>query len=90
VPGWSLVCQSGKLSLCPGKAGQSQLTWIQTSGNSCASVALLNIVNNIPTAELGLNLAQFKEFTRDFPPALRGNQIDNFEFLKSIHNSFAR
>ncbi|KAI9827640.1 MAG: hypothetical protein M1819_006929 [Sarea resinae] len=62
----------------------------QTVGNACASVALLNIVNNIPEIELGENLQQFKEFTRDFPPPLRGDQINNFEFVKRIHNSFAR
>ncbi|KAI9847885.1 MAG: hypothetical protein M1838_000693 [Thelocarpon superellum] len=62
----------------------------QTSSNACASVALLNIVNNIPGAKLGEHLTQFKNFTRDFPPALRGDQVGNFDFLKSVHNSFAR
>ena len=53
-------------------------------------MALLNIVNNIPGAKLGEHLTQFKNFTRDFPPALRGDQVGNFDFLKSVHNSFAR
>lgn len=62
----------------------------QTASNACASVALLNIVNNIPDLELGENLQAFKEFTKDFTPALRGDAIANFRFVKEIHNSFAR
>ena len=53
-------------------------------------MALLNIVNNIPSVDLGEHLQQFKEFTRSFTPALRGEAIGNFEFVKQIHNSFAR
>ncbi|KAJ5639839.1 uncharacterized protein N7484_007701 [Penicillium longicatenatum] len=62
----------------------------QTAINACASVALLNIVNNIPDIDLGENLQHFKEFTSTFTPALRGDAINNFEFVKRIHNSFAR
>jgi ubiquitin carboxyl-terminal hydrolase L5 len=53
-------------------------------------VALLNIVNNIDDIVLGDTLASFKEFTMPFTPALRGDAIANFEFIKRIHNSFAR
>ncbi|MCJ1356926.1 MAG: hypothetical protein MMC33_006922 [Icmadophila ericetorum] len=63
---------------------------VQTIDNACASVALLNIVNNIPNIDLGENLQQFKDFTRVFTPALRGEAIGNFEFVRQIHNSFAR
>ena len=62
----------------------------QTINNACASVALLNIVNNIPEVELGENLDAFKKFTMGFSPALRGDAISHFEFVKEIHNSFAR
>ncbi|KAJ5377872.1 uncharacterized protein N7496_005281 [Penicillium cataractarum] len=62
----------------------------QTASNACASVALLNIVNNIPDLDLGENLRHFKEFTMPFTPALRGDAINNFEFVKRVHNSFAR
>ncbi|KAF3403790.1 Ubiquitin carboxyl-terminal hydrolase isozyme L5 [Penicillium rolfsii] len=62
----------------------------QTASNACASVALLNIVNNIPGIDLGENLHHFKEFTMPFTPALRGDAIKNYEFVKRIHNSFAR
>ena len=63
---------------------------LQTASNACASVALLNIVNNIPDVDLGDNLQHFKEFTMPFTPALRGDAINNFEFVKRVHNSFAR
>jgi ubiquitin carboxyl-terminal hydrolase L5 len=53
-------------------------------------VALLNIVNNIDDITLGDTLASFKAFTMPFTPALRGDAIANFEFIKRIHNSFAR
>ncbi|KAF2220051.1 ubiquitin carboxyl-terminal hydrolase, partial [Elsinoe ampelina] len=57
---------------------------------SCASVALLNIFNNLPGAQLGSELQTFKDQTTPLPPMERGEAIDNFDFMKSIHNSFAR
>ncbi|THX45927.1 cysteine proteinase [Aureobasidium pullulans] len=57
---------------------------------ACGTVALLNIVNNIPDLELGLPLQCFKEFTETFDPVARGHAIDSFDFVRKIHNSFAR
>ena len=57
---------------------------------ACATVALLNIVNNIPGLEMGKDLRNFRDFTQDMSPRLRGEAIDNFTFVKKIHNSFAR
>lgn len=57
---------------------------------SCATVALLNIINNIPGLEMGRELRAFKDFTRDMTPNQRGEAIDDFAFVKTIHNSFAR
>ncbi|KKZ62072.1 hypothetical protein EMCG_03435 [[Emmonsia] crescens] len=62
----------------------------QTSNYACASVALLNIINNVDGIELGEELQHFKDFTMPFTPALRGDAIGNFEFVKRVHNSFAR
>lgn len=62
----------------------------QATHNACASVALLNIINNIPNANLGDELQQFRDFTADLSPALRGYAVINFSFVKQIHNSFAR
>jgi hypothetical protein len=57
---------------------------------ACATFALLNIVNNIPGLEMGTELRNFKKFTQDMTPRLRGDAIDDFAFVKQIHNSFAR
>lgn len=62
----------------------------KTAANACASVALLNIVNNIDGIELGETLSNFKKFTMPFTPALRGDAIANFDFIKRTHNTFAR
>lgn len=62
----------------------------QTIKNACASVALLNIVNNVPDLELGSNLNTFKEFSRSLSPAHKGDAIANFKFVMDVHNSFAR
>jgi ubiquitin carboxyl-terminal hydrolase L5 len=57
---------------------------------ACASVALVNIVNNIKGLRMGKELRDFKEFTKDMAPLDRGDAIDNFTFVRQIHNSFAR
>ncbi|KAI6810191.1 hypothetical protein KC332_g14173 [Hortaea werneckii] len=62
----------------------------QTPDYACASFALLNIVNNIPGLRLGKELQDFKDFTQDMDPLSRGNAVDDFAFVKRIHNSFAR
>lgn len=62
----------------------------QTPDFACASFALLNIVNNIPGLELGRQLQNFKDFTQDMDPLSRGDAIDSFDFVRQIHNSFAR
>ncbi|EFR02774.1 ubiquitin carboxyl-terminal hydrolase [Nannizzia gypsea CBS 118893] len=62
----------------------------QTVENACATVALLNIINNIKGIEMGEQLKSFRKFTQDFSPAMRGYTIGNFEFVKQVHNSFAR
>jgi hypothetical protein len=57
---------------------------------ACASFALLNIINNIPGLEMGQQLRTFKQRTQEMTPRLRGDAIDEFTFVKQIHNSFAR
>ncbi|KAI5198501.1 cysteine proteinase [Aureobasidium subglaciale] len=57
---------------------------------ACGTVALLNIVNNIQDLELGQPLQSFKDFTESFDPVARGYAIDSFDFVRKIHNSFAR
>lgn len=53
-------------------------------------MALLNIVNNIPNLELGQPLESFRDYTQSFDPVARGYAIDSFDFVRKIHNSFAR
>ncbi|EMD00252.1 hypothetical protein BAUCODRAFT_30723 [Baudoinia panamericana UAMH 10762] len=62
----------------------------QTPDFACATFALLNIVNNIPDLELGDELRQFKVSTQDMDPLSRGDAVDGFDFVRRIHNSFAR
>ncbi|RMY75471.1 hypothetical protein D0863_02559 [Hortaea werneckii] len=62
----------------------------QTPDYACASFALLNIVNNIPGLRLGKELQDFKNFTQDMDPLSRGDAVDDFAFVRRIHNSFAR
>ena len=62
----------------------------QVAGNSCGSVALLNIVNNIPNLKLGEQLQAFKNHTQGLRPAERGVEVADFEFVRQIHNSFGR
>ncbi|KAI7151198.1 hypothetical protein D0869_01320 [Hortaea werneckii] len=62
----------------------------QTPDYACATFALLNIVNNIPGLRLGKELQDFKDFTQDMDPLSRGDAVDDFAFVKRIHNSFAR
>lgn len=57
---------------------------------ACGTVALLNIVNNIPNLDLGQPLESFKDYTQSFDPIAKGYAIDSFDFVRKIHNSFAR
>lgn len=56
---------------------------------ACATVALINIVNNIPDLELGPELSAFRHSTMNMDPMSRGDAIDRFDFVRRIHNSFA-
>lgn len=64
----------------------------QVIDNACASLALLNIVFNIEgeKVEIGEHLTSFKDFTKDFTPPLRGITLTNFDYLRILHNTFAR
>lgn len=62
----------------------------QVASNACATVALLNMVMNLDEVELGDELRNFKDFTENMTPPDRGQVIANFDFVRSIHNSFAR
>jgi ubiquitin carboxyl-terminal hydrolase L5 len=58
--------------------------------NACATVALMNIVNNVPNANLGSSLQSFKSDTKPMTAAERGNHLNDFHHIKAVHNSFIR
>jgi len=62
----------------------------QVIHNACGTQALLNIMMNAEGINLGKELTEFKTFTADFPPDLKGEAMSNSEMMRSCHNSFAR
>jgi hypothetical protein len=61
----------------------------QISSFSCATVALMNIINNRPDLQLGAELQKFKESTHSLSPKDRGLALDNLSPVRDVHNSFA-
>ena len=43
-----------------------------------------------PDVSLGKTLSDFKEFSADFDPTMKGLAMSNSEELRTTHNSFAR
>ncbi|KAF2859568.1 cysteine proteinase [Piedraia hortae CBS 480.64] len=71
--------------------GQNKIWFAQqTPEFACATFAVLNIVMNLQGFEFGEELERFKVFTENMGSLERVDAIDNWEFAKRIHNSFAR
>ncbi|KAI5817082.1 hypothetical protein BZA77DRAFT_42293 [Pyronema omphalodes] len=61
----------------------------QVTSNACATLALLNIVFNVPVV-LSPSLQAFKDFSADLTPPLRGLAVANNQRIRDIHNSFGK
>ncbi|ORY16363.1 hypothetical protein BCR34DRAFT_584313 [Clohesyomyces aquaticus] len=63
----------------------------QTIQNACGTQALLSILlNKDGEVEIGKDLREFKEFTKEFPAEFRGETLSNSDLIREVHNSFAK
>ena len=58
--------------------------------NSCATHALLSVLLNCPTLDLGQNLTKLKSFSKGLDPESKGYAIANMVELSRAHNKHAR
>ncbi|XXQ30609.1 Ubiquitin carboxyl-terminal hydrolase [Plasmodiophora brassicae] len=62
----------------------------QVIQNACATQAIISVLLNSPSIELGEELSNFKSFTVDLPPDMRGLSLASAETIRAAHNSFGR
>lgn len=64
----------------------------QVITNACATQAILSLLMNVdsPDVKLGKTLQEFKEFSADFDPTMKGLALSNSDDIRTVHNSFSR
>jgi ubiquitin carboxyl-terminal hydrolase L5 len=62
----------------------------QTTNNACATIALLNILLNIKSVDIGPSLSSLKACSMAMDPSMRGYAVGNDEFIRSTHNQFVQ
>ena len=60
--------------------------------NSCATLAMIHTLLNVqdPDVDIGEHMREFKKFTQDMKPSQRGHTFASWNYVKKIHNSFAK
>ena len=60
--------------------------------NSCATLAMIHTLLNVqdPDIDIGEHMREFKKFTQDMKPSQRGHTFASWNYVKKIHNSFAK
>lgn len=64
----------------------------QVIHNACATQAILSVLMNVASdkIDLGPHLNEFKEFTANLDPQMKGLAVSNSEPIRKAHNSFQR
>jgi len=63
----------------------------QVINNACATQAILAIImNNTDKLEVGSELTEFRGFTKEMDPYMKGMCISNLEKVRLEHNKFSK